>query len=381
LRVFPGRNALVQAPVTAAADEARARPWSAAERRTFLDKFSLYGKDFARIATHLAARSTADCVVYYYRTQKVDDGFGGKRKAALKKRRQYAAAAAMGFGAVAAFRDADAGRQRERAAPTAEARQEKAALAAAARASAVSKEKARAGRGGGAKRRERDAEACVPLTSDEVARVLEALPRTGKSFRALAQATGLAVASLKSFWTTHRTSYGLDALAAQANGGLASQQVPGAASVFATSSAPSTLEKTATREDHASEALYTSAEAQFASGEAACADERVRHPLLTAVQFIRTHANAQLRDELGENCEAASPAADEADAVAEAEADAEAEAEAVDIGARAAAAAGNDDELGAEMLETVAELEPRSDACDSDGVVDASNAAVGAAVD
>ena len=381
-RVFPGRNALVQAPVSAAADEARARPWSAAERRTFLDKFSLYGKDFARIASHLAARSTADCVVYYYRTQKVDDGFGGKRKAALKKRRQYAAAAAMGFGAVAAFRDADAGRQRERAAPTAEARQEKAALAAAARAAAVSKEKAaRAGRGGGAKRRERDAEVCVPLTADEVAHVLEALPRTGKSFRALAQATGLGVASLKSFWTAHRTSYGLDALAAQASEGQTDHRRPGAANAFAASSAPSTLEQATSRAGHTSEALQTCAGAPFASGEAGAsgADERGRHPLLTAVQFIRTHANAQLRDDLGDKCEAAPmPAESQLDA----------EPEAADFGAQSAAVLENDCELGAEMLDSVAELEHRDRSSgeaplDSDGPldVDLSNAVDGAAAE
>ena len=352
LRVFPGRNALVQAPVSAAADEARARPWSAAERRTFLDKFSLYGKDFARISTHLAARTTADCVVYYYRTQKVDDGFGGKRKAALKKRRQYAAVAAMGFGAVAAFRDADAGRQRERAAPTAEARQEKAALAAAARAAAVSKEKAaRAGRGGGAKRRERDAEVGVPLTAAEVARVLEALPRTGKSFRALAQATGLTVASLKSFWAAHRTSYGLDALTAQASGGLTGHGGPSAADAFAATSAPSTLEQTAPR---AFEANHSSggADAAFASVDAAgpAADERVRHPLLTAVQFIRTHANAQLCDDQGDKCEAAA-------VPGKSQWQLEAAADAGDVGAQSAADFDHDGEPGVEMA-AVAEAAP-----------------------
>ena len=136
--------------------------------------------------------------------------------------------------------------------------------------------------------------------------------------------------------------------------------------MLASSSAPSTLETTTTRRDYASEALHTSAGAPFASGEAAVADERVRHPLLTAVQFIRTHANAQLRDEQGDKCEAAAtPAEDEAEA--------ETEAEPVDIGARAAAAFCNDGELGAEMVENVAELEPSSPAAgDSNGPVDAS---------
>jgi hypothetical protein len=312
MRVFPSRNALVQAPATTAFDEARVRPWSAAERRTFLDKFSLYGKDFARIATHLAARSTADCVVYYYRAQKVDDGFGGKRKAALKKRRQYAAAAAMGFGAVAAFRDADAGRQRERAAPTAEARQEKAALAAAARAAALSKEKAaRAGRGGGAKRTER--EDAVPLTTPEVARVLDALPRTGKSFRALAAATGIAVPSLKSFWAAHRSTHGLEAIVAQAAGdammgdrGLSGLQGPGAADTLAGSSAPEMHQAAIHVASHVPmDVPRASASVSADAAEAVGADERVRHPLLSAVQFIRTHANAQPRDDAGDQLEAA----------------------------------------------------------------------------
>jgi hypothetical protein len=312
---FPGRNSLVQAPASVSADEARVRPWSAAERRTFLDKFTLYGKDFARIATHLAARSTADCVVYYYRTQKVDDGFGGKRKAALKKRRQYAAAAAMGFGAVAAFRDADAGRQRERAAPTAEARQEKAALAAAARAAAVSKEKAaRAGRDGGAKRTER--EEAIPLTAPEVARVLDALPRTGKSFRALAAATGIAVPLLKAFWAANRVTYGLEALAAQASGGIAAGDVvsglqgPGAADTLAGSSAPEMHQAAIHVASHVPIDVHhttatASADALNAEAAGAGGDERARHPLLSAVQFIRMHANAQPRDDAGDQLEAA----------------------------------------------------------------------------
>jgi hypothetical protein len=362
---FPGRNALVQAPASVAADEARVRPWSAAERRTFLDKFSLYGKDFARIATHLAARSTADCVVYYYRTQKVDDGFGGKRKAALKKRRQYAAAAALGFGAVAAFRDADAGRQRERVAPTAEARQEKAALAAAARAAAVSKEKAaRAGRDGGAKRTER--EEAIPLTAPEVARVLDALPRTGKSFRALAAATGIAVSSLKAFWAAHRSTYGLEALAAQASGGIAAGDVvsglqgPVAADTFAGSSAQASMQA----EGHAVAANFTShvpidvhhtsadaLDAEAAGAAGAGGDERARHPLLSAVQFIRTHANAQPRGDAGDQLEAAAILAEASAPVAE-----ELEADEVkNAAAEFTAAADGDGATGVDAVESDAD--------------------------
>ena len=45
-------------------------------------------QDFRRIAQHLDARSTGDCVQHYYRVQKADEFAAVRRKQQLKKRRQ-----------------------------------------------------------------------------------------------------------------------------------------------------------------------------------------------------------------------------------------------------------------------------------------------------
>lgn len=45
-------------------------------------------QDFRRIAMHLDARTTGDCVVHYYRIQKLDEFAAVRRKQQLKKRRQ-----------------------------------------------------------------------------------------------------------------------------------------------------------------------------------------------------------------------------------------------------------------------------------------------------
>ena len=50
-------------------------PWTAEEQRLFAEKFLLYNKDFRRIATFLRNRTVADCIVYYYKRQKDDNGF------------------------------------------------------------------------------------------------------------------------------------------------------------------------------------------------------------------------------------------------------------------------------------------------------------------
>lgn len=44
-------------------------------------------QDFRRIAQFLDGRTTGDCVVHYYRTQKLDEFAAVRRKMQLKKRR------------------------------------------------------------------------------------------------------------------------------------------------------------------------------------------------------------------------------------------------------------------------------------------------------
>jgi len=137
--VFDSRNGLIEDPVRAMRLENEIKPWTPAEKKIFHEKFNAYGKNFRRIAQHLERRDTGDCVMYYYKFQKTDDGFRGRRRAAAKKKRAYAdAKRALAFNPASV----EAQREREeRSAPTAEARLERAALAAANKAA---KAKARA---------------------------------------------------------------------------------------------------------------------------------------------------------------------------------------------------------------------------------------------
>ena len=159
------RNALVEDPKAEMEAAKLVRPWMDWERKIFHEKFSSYGKNFKRIATFIDGRTTADCVVYYYQTQKTGEGFRGRRKAQAKKRRAYAEAKRMTGGAwngpvssapMTVAQQAKAAKEREaelraaeedRKGRSAEARQERAALAAA------EKKKKR----DAAKRKERDA--------------------------------------------------------------------------------------------------------------------------------------------------------------------------------------------------------------------------------
>ena len=52
-----------------------------------LDKAFLSVQDFRTIASYLDHRSTADCVQFYYKTQKLDEFANVRRKQQLKKRR------------------------------------------------------------------------------------------------------------------------------------------------------------------------------------------------------------------------------------------------------------------------------------------------------
>lgn len=46
------------------------------------------GQDFRKIATFLPNRDTGDCVMHFYRVQKLDEFASVRRKQQLKKRRQ-----------------------------------------------------------------------------------------------------------------------------------------------------------------------------------------------------------------------------------------------------------------------------------------------------
>ena len=84
---FETKNALVEDPITAEKERKVMNPWSAEERKTFLEKYALLGKDFRKIASFLKYKSVADCIEFYYRNQKVEEFQKIHRRHQLKKRR------------------------------------------------------------------------------------------------------------------------------------------------------------------------------------------------------------------------------------------------------------------------------------------------------
>lgn len=88
-RRFVSKNALVEDPVMVEMERKGMNPWSAEEKKMFLEKFAVYNKNFSKIASHLEYKTTADCVEFYYRNQKSEDFEKIRRRQQLKKRRDY----------------------------------------------------------------------------------------------------------------------------------------------------------------------------------------------------------------------------------------------------------------------------------------------------
>lgn len=89
LHKFETKNGLVEDPVSAEQERKACNPWSLEEKKIFLDKYFLLGKDFRRIAAYLEHKTVADCVEFYYRNQKTEEFEKVHRRHQLKKRRDY----------------------------------------------------------------------------------------------------------------------------------------------------------------------------------------------------------------------------------------------------------------------------------------------------
>lgn len=95
LHRFVTRNSLVEDPVAVEQERKDMNPWTGEEKKIFLDKFSLFGKSFSKIASFLEHKTVADCVQFYYRNQKSSEDFEkARRKHQLKKRRDYSQSSA-----------------------------------------------------------------------------------------------------------------------------------------------------------------------------------------------------------------------------------------------------------------------------------------------
>lgn len=70
--MFTSSNGLVEDPCTVEKERAMINPWTAEEKKIFIDNLAAFGKDFRKIASFLDHKTTADCVEYYYKNHKED---------------------------------------------------------------------------------------------------------------------------------------------------------------------------------------------------------------------------------------------------------------------------------------------------------------------
>lgn len=69
---FISSNGLVEDPCSAEKERCIINPWTTEEKEIFLDKLSIFGKDFRKIASFFYNKTTADCVEFYYKNHKSD---------------------------------------------------------------------------------------------------------------------------------------------------------------------------------------------------------------------------------------------------------------------------------------------------------------------
>ncbi|WVZ14485.1 hypothetical protein V8G54_012051 [Vigna mungo] len=72
ISMFKSRNGVVEDPVAVEKERVRINPWTSDERKIYVEKFRVFGKDFRKIASFLDHKTIADCVEFYYRSHKLD---------------------------------------------------------------------------------------------------------------------------------------------------------------------------------------------------------------------------------------------------------------------------------------------------------------------
>ncbi|CAA7392839.1 unnamed protein product [Spirodela intermedia] len=85
---FMTSNGRVEDPCSLEKERTMINPWSAEERETFMRMLSLFGKDFAKIASSIAHKTTADCVEFYYKNHKSESFREVRRSLCLRKQQQ-----------------------------------------------------------------------------------------------------------------------------------------------------------------------------------------------------------------------------------------------------------------------------------------------------
>jgi nuclear receptor co-repressor 1 len=87
LNCFKTKNGLVDDPIAAEQERKTLNPWSAEEKKIFLEKYLLFGKNLRKIAAFLEYKTVADCVQFYYLNQKAEEFQKIRHEHLLKKQR------------------------------------------------------------------------------------------------------------------------------------------------------------------------------------------------------------------------------------------------------------------------------------------------------
>ncbi|KAL7614946.1 hypothetical protein Lser_V15G08631 [Lactuca serriola] len=82
---FVSDNGLVEDPVEVEKERSIVGAWTEEEQKIFLEKYSLFGKDFKKIASFLKNKTCGDCVEFYYKNHKSDCFQKIKKKSAFAK--------------------------------------------------------------------------------------------------------------------------------------------------------------------------------------------------------------------------------------------------------------------------------------------------------
>ncbi|KAK9063012.1 hypothetical protein SSX86_016882 [Deinandra increscens subsp. villosa] len=67
---FISFNALVENPIDVEKEKSIVKSWTVEDKEMFLDKYSLFGKNFRKIASFFQHKTVADCVEFYYKNHK-----------------------------------------------------------------------------------------------------------------------------------------------------------------------------------------------------------------------------------------------------------------------------------------------------------------------
>ncbi|KAG9453360.1 hypothetical protein H6P81_006264 [Aristolochia fimbriata] len=82
---FVTSNGLVEDPCAVEKERTLINPWTSEEKEVFMEMLATFGKDFAKIASFLSHKTTADCIEFYYKNHKSESFEKIKKRLELRK--------------------------------------------------------------------------------------------------------------------------------------------------------------------------------------------------------------------------------------------------------------------------------------------------------